>query len=144
MIRLSQRDPRWIAVKIGKSPYTIGQYGCTLTCVSMASDYYNEYKNPEWMAKNLSYTLDGRILWQSIAKKTGFKFLWRFYTFDKSTIAEAIKNPKKVCLLNVDRGYHWVLAIKAIPLTNSYIVANPWTGKSEIYSGVVGGAILTK
>jgi hypothetical protein len=145
MIKLSQRNPEWSSTILGPSKLTVGGYGCTTTCISMFSDYFSEYRNPGFLARNLSYTKDGLILWQSIEKVfKSFKFLWRFYTLDKSLISEALKNPNKVVLLNVDKGYHWVAAIKSIPLTDKYWVYNPWTGKSEIYSGIVGGAILIK
>lgn len=145
MIKLSQRDPRWSAIKLGKSQCSIYQYGCTTTCISMFSDYFGEYKDPGVLAKSLSYTKDGLILWPSIGQVfSKFKFLWRFYTLNKPLIADALKDPNKTVLLNVDRGKHWVAAIKAIPFTNSYYVYNPWNAKAEIYSGIVGGAILVR
>lgn len=147
MLRLSQRDPRWAAEKIGDSPYTVGRYGCTLTSVSMASDYFRCYKDPKWMARNLSYTKDGLILWQSIGKNLCFEFLWRFYTFNQKVIDRALKDPDQVCLLQV-QNYHWVVAVRKVPFTSTYVIADPWTGTTSTtlrYNNqVTGGAVLKR
>lgn len=142
---LSQKDPRWASVKLGQSTETIYKSGCTTTGISMLSDWYGCYKDPGYLAQHLSYTKSGLILWQSLEKVLGCcKFKWRFYTFDKKLIDTAIRSKNDTVLLNVDGGHHWVVALYPIPLTNKYWVANPWTSKKEMYSGVVGGALLTR
>lgn len=111
----------------------------------MFSDYFKEFKNPVILARSLDYTKDGKILWNSIGRVfRGFEFKWRFYTFDRVLIAEALKNPSKTVLLNVNGGKHWVSAVRAIPLTDKYWVYDPWDGKAKLYGGVVGGAVLMK
>lgn len=147
MIKLSQRDPKWCIppVYLGPSTCTVYQFGCTTTCISMFSDYFNEFKNPMILARSLEYTKEGYLLWNSIGRVfKGFQFKWRFYTFDKAIIAEALKNPAKTVLLNVDGGKHWVAAVRAIPFTKTYWVHDPWDGKAKLYGGVVGGAVLIK
>lgn len=144
MIKLSQRDPQWSSKKLGISPHTVGQYGCTTTAISAFSHWYGCYKDPGVLARSLSYTKTGLLIWSSIANVLCCKFKWRFYSFDKKMIDTALKSKDEVVLLNVDRGYHWVSALYPIPFTNKYYVMNPWTGKNEIYDGVVGGAILTR
>lgn len=141
---LSQRDPAWATKKIGQSNITVGQYGCTITCVSMSSDWFKCFQNPGWMAKYLKFTSGGLILWQSIADVLCFKFIWRGYpsNFKQGEIDEALKNPKKTCLLNVSNGKHWVLGIYRVPFSKTYWVADPWTGTKKFYSGVIGYAIL--
>ena len=145
MIKLSQRDPKWSSVKMGESQETLGKSGCTTTCISMFSDYFKQFKNPMILARSLEYTKEGYLLWNSIGRVfRGFEFKWRFYTFDKAIIAEALKNPSKTVLLNVDGGKHWVAAVRSIPLTSKYWVHDPWDGKAKVYGGVVGGAVLIK
>lgn len=143
MLTLSQRVPNG-ATKIGKTNTTLAQAGCTITCVAMSSSYFGEYKTNKELASALRFTADAKILWASIGEvfKT-FAFHWRFYTNDRATIVEALNNPNKTVLLNVDHGGHWVLAIRRM-YGDTYWVADPWTGTRKMYSGVVGGAVLVR
>jgi GH25 family lysozyme M1 (1,4-beta-N-acetylmuramidase) len=140
-IKLSQRDPKWNFKTIGETKMTIGAWGCTLTCVSMASSWFDCYKDPAWMAKNLRYTGTGLLYWQSIDEKTCFDFEWRFYKHDEKRIKEALDNPRKVCLLQV-YSRHWILATRKVPL--GYIAVDPWTGGYKYYltSSISGGCVL--
>lgn len=142
MIKLSQRDARWDWKTIGKSKSLIRNYGCTITSISMASDYFGCYHDPAWMAKNLSFQND-LVLWESINKVLCFGFQFRHYKNNKDVFIEAIKNPKTVLLLNV-YNRHWVIATKR--LIGSYMVVDPWTGKNKVFfdSSVSGGAVLSK
>ena len=137
---LSQRDPHWGEVNIGQSPLKIKDYGCTLTCVSMASMWFNCYHNPEWMAKNLSFTKDGKILWQSI-NKLCFQFIWRFYGLQEKMINAALAHPSQICLLEI-RKVHWVLGLSK--WGNYYRTADPWNGTTKLYhkSYVSGGSLF--
>jgi lysozyme len=139
-IKLLQRDSKWSSVTIGKSKSTIGQYGCTITCVAMASTWFNCYHDPAWMAKNLKFQND-LLIWSSINEKTCFDFEWRFYNCDHQRIREALNNNRKVCLLQV-YSRHWVLATSN--LYTGYWTADPWTGTSKYYpnSAISGGAVL--
>jgi len=139
-IKLSQRDPHWSFKTIGNSKSTIGAYGCTLTCVSMASSWFNCYQDPAWMAKNLRY-LNDLIIWQSINEKTCFDFEWRYYKNDQAKFKEAISNPRKICMLQVF-GRHWVLATSK--LWTGYTAVDPWTGTFKYYANtaVSGGTVL--
>jgi hypothetical protein len=139
-IKLSQRDPRWSFKTIGNSNSTIGQYGCTITCIAMASSWFNCYQDPGWMAKNLRF-LDDKILWQSIDEKTCFDFEWRFYKHDPLRISDGLNSINKICLLQV-YNRHWVVALKKVPF--GYWVADPWSGVGKFYSvsSISGGAIL--
>lgn len=147
MLILSQRDPKWSQTKIGKTNLKLSKIGCTTTCISMASSYFGEYKDPGILAQSLSYTGDGRILWPSIDKvfKT-IKFYWRGYAITPITTVEidyALKSKDKCIILNVDGGAHWVLGIRRIA-GGLYWVADPWSGTRKLYSGVVGYAIIER
>ena len=141
LIILSQQDPHWGFKPIGNSAYLIKDWGCVVTSISIASSWFGCYQNPGQIAKNLNFTADARILWQSISLKTCFQFEWRFYKHDAILIGDALKDPRKVCLLNV-YGRHWVLALRKLP--GGYWVADPWLGNKKFYltSAVSGGAIL--
>lgn len=142
MIKLSQRDPRWAGKTIGKSQSLMKDYGCTITSVSMASDYFGCYKDPAWLAKNLLFNND-LLLWQSINKVLCFRFSYRYYRLNLTVFANALKDPKTVLLLNV-YNRHWVIATKR--LIGSYMVVDPWTGTTKVYSdsSISGGTVLIK
>jgi lysozyme len=140
-IKLSQRDNRWGFKPIGNTAYLIKDWGCTITCISMASSWFNCFREPDWLAKNLRFTNDAKIYWQSINEKTCFDFEWRFYNCDHKKIREALSNDRKICLLNV-YNKHWVVATSN--LWTGYWTADPWTGGSKYYSNsaISGGAVL--
>jgi GH25 family lysozyme M1 (1,4-beta-N-acetylmuramidase) len=145
-IYLSQRDKEWGDDKIGNTPYLIKNLGCTITCISMASAWFNNYREPDWMARNLEFTPDAKVYWKSIDKVLDFKFEWRFYNFQKDRITEAIANPKKVCLFEIKKR-HWVVALRKsiVPGSTWYKVADPWTGAVNWVqiADISGGAVLT-
>jgi len=144
----SQRDPRWSYLKLGKSPCTVYQYGCTTSCIADGGTYYGEEIDPGQLSKRLEYTSTGLLLWQSIGKVfKRMQFFWRFYTHDEKLISEALKHPNKVVLLNVDRGKHWVFLLGKVPLLG-YRCMDPWAFPTKVryYKGteVSGGAVLIK
>jgi hypothetical protein len=141
----SQRDWKWRNKKIGQSNVTVGEKGCTLTDICMGGSFFGDTITPDRAAEDLEFTLDGRVLWASIDKLfRHMAFHWRFYSYDRNMADEALANPNKVMILNVDRGEHWVFALKRIPMTDMFWVADPWDGKKKVYRGVVGGAILKR
>lgn len=140
---LSQLDSRWGSKHIGQTDVLVRDKGCTIACISMASDYFRCFQNPGWMAKYLQFTNEAKVIWQSIAKVSCFKFEFRYYTYNEKACVEALKNPRKVCLLEIKKS-HWVLALNKIP--TGYWVADPWGGKRKIIlsSSVSGSAVLIK
>ena len=142
MVYLSQKDLRWGGKPIGNSKSLIKDFGCTITSISMASDYFGCFQNPGWMAKNLLFAVD-KVIWSSIRKVLCFGFEWRYYYHDQVKFAEAIKNLKKVCLLEIKKK-HWVIALKKIP--GGYWVADPWDSRRKfmLNSSVSGGSVLIK
>jgi len=106
-----QRDPKWRNKRIGQSNLTIGNYGCTISCLSMFSDWYKGYKDPSWMSENLKFTQDGKLLWQSITQSSlPMKFVYRYYKRDDKKILEILKSKDGVCLIEVNRN-HWVALV---------------------------------
>jgi len=143
MIHISQRDNKWGWKKIGNSNSLIRDYGCTITALAMGADYFGDYQNPGWMAKNLKFLVD-KIIWQSINKVLDFHFKFRYYKNETKIFGNAInKNPKQVVLLEIKRR-HWVIGTKR--LIGGYMVVDPWDAKSKFMfdSVVTGGTILEK
>jgi len=146
MIILNQCDKRWGWKPLGKSSETICKSGCVITGISMLSDWAKDYKDPAYLAKNLNFTKEGYLYWNSINNKTPLKFVWRGYpsNFKQSQVDEALKSKDGCILLNVMGGKHWVVGIYRVPFTNRYWVADPLSSTRKFYSGVIGYAILEK
>lgn len=140
---LSQRDPLWAGEYLGKSNSTVGRYGCTITSISMGTGYFNKWNSPKQLAKELEYTTDGLLIWGSLPKVTIFKLEKRFYGQKDELIQEALKNPRKICLIQVE-NYHWVLATGK-SLLGGYKMNDPWFGDKSTtkrYKSITGGAVL--
>jgi hypothetical protein len=142
MIILSQRDVRWAGKTIGNSKSLIKDYGCTITSISMLSDFYKCYHDPAWMAKNLTFLVD-KVLWNSISEKLCFKFVWRFYKYDEAKIWNALDGETTSCLLEIQKK-HWVVGIRKIG--NYYWCADPWTASRRLINKnlISGGATFKK
>lgn len=114
MLHLSQRDPKWSSVKIGKTNLRIHDWGCTLTGLSMLSSYFGCYKTPAEIARTPGlFTDQGLIIWTSINKLFGGKlnFEWRQVGRDDKRIKASLADPKKAVLIEVNSGKHWVVGI---------------------------------
>ena len=142
---LSQRDPKWSNVRLGDSIATIGRYGCTTTDISMALDFFGMYRTPAELARTLDYTKEGLILWDSLLK-VGLRLVKRADGRNDSDIRAALKDPKTVCLLQV-QGNHWVLAT-SVRWLGGYGIADPWYGDiattGRYKEQITGFAILRK
>ena len=148
MLLFSQNDPQWKKEKLGKTNLTCGQFGCTTSVIGDGGNWFGETITPYYLTKRLSYTNTGLIIWSSIGKVyKKMQFFWRFYKHDEKMIADALKHPDKVVLLNVDRGYHWVFLLGKVPFLG-YRCSNPYPfpAKTRYYkpSEVVGGAVLIR
>jgi len=128
MIKLSQRNPSWGGKTIGKSKSLLKDFGCTITSISMLSDWYGCFQNPGWMAKNLEF-LNDLVIWKSITEKLCFKFIWRQYGYNEKKIVDSLKGKTTSCILQV-KNVHWVVALRKIG--NYYWIADPWDGKRKL------------
>jgi hypothetical protein len=129
MQALSQRDPRWASEKLGTSYVTVGRYGCTITCLSMLSEYYKDFKTPRNLARYLKYTKDGRVIWDSLPAVLPFKLEKRLYRRDDERIKKSLKDPNRAVIFQVDY-HHWVVACGTYKFAPwIYRVADPWIGK---------------
>lgn len=145
---LSQRDPKWSQNHLGASQLTVGRYGCTTTCLSMIADYFGTFMSPGQIANHKSwYTPEGLILWNKLAiPKMAFES--REYVRNDVHIQEALKDPNRAVLLEVDNGQHWVVALRKTLLGNDYVVADPWFGDKRTacgaYKNVTGAAFFKR
>jgi len=148
MILFSQNDPAWKSIKMGLSNCTLGNFGCTTSCIATGGTWFGETFTPGELAKKLTYTKDGLIIWQSIEKVyKSMKFHWRFYKYDQVLIDQALKDPNKVVLFNVNHGKHWVFGLNKVPFIGYRAMdPYPFPSKKRFYSPaeIVGWCILTK
>jgi len=83
---LKQTNPKWSRIKMGKSNYTLGAYGCLTICICMAMERLRGYAaNPIDAAKNWNYSKDGYLSWNT--KFKGIEYNGKF-----PFILETIKN----------------------------------------------------
>lgn len=133
---LKQTDSRWGYLFLGLSGLTIGDYGCTLTCCSMAAN-----TTPDIAVKKASFDKNGCIIWESLIA-IGLKLIKRERNkWDNNEVLEAIKK-YGFCLgeLVHPSGYiHWVFMI------GNKKMIDPLSGKVEPvskYENYIGYCIL--
>lgn len=148
MIYLSQRDPRWSNKCLGNSTLTVGRYGCTTTCISMASDYFKCYQSPlEMASKSSNYTRDGLVIWQNL-RFSKMKFVRRYYGEQTAVIDEHLRHPDKAVILQVDNKAHWVIALRKNLIGKDYVCLDPWDGKKKdvkkAYKNITGFATFER
>lgn len=159
MLKLSQRDPKWAADRLGASTLTVGRYGCTTTCISMISDDFMCYKSPLELAHNANnYTPDGLVLWTKFNEtfRDKMRFVWRGYGYkgagyvtpmqDFSPLLKVLENPNQRVTLQVNNGAHWVKLVKKNLIGKDWTVIDPWDGKEcnvlARYGNITGYAIF--
>lgn len=128
---LSQRDPQWAGKKLGFSNLTIGNYGCTLTCLTMLLNYLGYSETPATVNDNLKKVgafTGALILWANVPKAyPKLKWVTRGYNYNNLTVWWQI-NIKKVPVMvevnaaRIGAAKHWVLFIGDAKM------ADPWTG----------------
>lgn len=149
-ILLAQGDKKWKNVKIGKSNVTVGGYGCLITSLAMFSSWYGLYKDPAWLAKNLSFTGDGSLYWNSITTSDlPFKFVWRAYSKNNEEVTRILMSEDSACAMEVvlSGGMHWC-ALVGYDARRGYKVADPYYNDycyvNERYGGYTGYAEIIR
>ena len=62
--RYGQNDPRWAAVRLGRSSDTVGSAGCTTCSMAMVESYVRGAAvTPAMMAAELTYSSSGTLYW---------------------------------------------------------------------------------
>lgn len=145
---LSQRDPQWAGERLGASTLTVGRWGCTTTCISMLSDYFGCYKSPVDISHNVNnYTKDGLVIWKNL-QFTKMKFDRREYGENAANILDALKDPNKAVILQVNHGAHWVVGLRKTLLGSDWVILDPWDGKKKnckaAYFNVTGAAYFSR
>jgi hypothetical protein len=147
---LSQRDTRWAEKTLGTKG-TIGDFGCTITCIGMAAGLNPDEVN-ERMKQVNGYADGNLVIWSKIKQAIPWlEFGWRNYTYETPEDNEKVKAAiakNGFCLVEVDfdglpnsRDNHWVLFI------GDGKMYDPWTGREVLttkYAIYRGFAIINK
>lgn len=140
---LKQSDPHWANVTLGQTTLPLRSKGCVVTSLAMADSYFRlDFKFPDQLAKELKFTADGLVMWESLPQALSFRLERRLNVYDSKVIDESLRDPKRAVILEVNHGQHFVLGLKRIPLTNTYWVADPLTGTKRLYNNVCGSVNL--
>src|SRR3990167_4289220 len=108
---LNQRDSRWANITLGTKG-TIGEFGCVITCISMASDLLPPEVNNRFNANGV-YANGNLVTWTKIQGAIPWlQFEWRGYTYENDKVSSAIQK-NGFCLVEVDGSRiggtkHWV------------------------------------
>ena len=149
----SQLNPLWRWNFLGTSKTTIGGYGCTISCLDMASN-----KNPGEVNKALQGVYKGfvnenggtssanLVNWTKIETALkNLRFIYRYKTYDNAVAKDAIKKYGFV-LAEVDwdgnpktpKDSHWIILVgnqqMYDPMTFPCRIEK--TGKYKIYKGL--------
>lgn len=122
MYRLSQRDSRWANIEVGTGGRSIGQVGCTITCLAMIGNTTPDIVNQKLKAVN-GYAQGNLVLWTKIKEALPqLQFLTRGYAYDNAVVAKNLP-----CLVEVNGapigGFrHWVVFI------GNQRLYDPWDG----------------
>lgn len=127
---LSQLNPEWSAKLIGKTPFTIGRWGCLITCISMLSDYYGVYKDPSELANALTFDKYGRLYWKtvnSVWPKIHHRI--RGDGFSATLLRAVLKSDDRSAVLELNHA-HWVVAVRPT-WYGHYIIVDPIDGRKK-------------
>lgn len=130
---LSQRDPKWANVTLGYGPGTIGQYGCTITAVTMLLNSKGAGLNPRQVndkMKDAGAFADNLVWWAKLPQAfPQITSVYKYYTYDNEIVKGLIKQgyPVVVCVDGspIGSSQHWVLYV------GDQTLLDPWDGKGK-------------
>ena len=133
----SQLDPLWKNKTFGAGA-TIGDYGCLLTCVSMASSYFGHYETPVSLADKVDFSGNLWIWGQLTAVYSDITYQGMKNTPDQLT-KEQMDEIRSI----IDAGYPVFLQIDVVPSTSTldehWVLAVDYNGDDFIIVNPYGG-----
>lgn len=112
---VGQRDKRWSWQKVGTGGYSIGQVGCTITCIANLLGVTPDYVNNMMKSKG-GYKYGNLVNWAMLPKVFPDRIAsaYRYYSYDNAIALKAIER-NKFLLVEVDGrpigapgGKHWI------------------------------------
>lgn len=131
---LSQRDARWGKLLLGFNTdpqYSIGNYGCLITCLAMATDLTPDVVNEKLKSVNGFEPGSGELVWSKVKEYLPLDFQTP-QAYDNDKVKQQIQD-NGFCVVWVDfdgkistpNDMHWVLYIGNQQLIDS------WTGTTK-------------
>ena len=131
-ILISQNDPKWKHVLLGTSNLTLGQAGCTITCVGMkfgiTPDFINARLNslPKDTLGNTGYVAGNLLYWLRLAEALpGVKFVYKYNEYKNDIVLKNLPCLVKVDGAKIGGDRHWVLFI------GNQRMYDPWDGTEK-------------
>lgn len=135
---LSQRDERRKDIKLGTSSKTIGQAGCTITCLASILGLTPEEVN-EKLTNNGGYADGNLVIWDQLPKIfPQIKSATRVWEYDNETVKNNLPCLVEVNGSRIGADKHWVV------YCGNQQMMDPWYGniKSTSYYHPTGYAIV--
>ena len=132
---LSQRDPRWRRKRLGFSRLSIGNYGCTITCLTMlinhetGKNYGVDEVNDR--LKRVRAFSGALVIWSRVPLAfPDLSWVKRGWNYSNATVAYYVyllRQPVcvQVAAASIGAWRHWVLYLGGRKM------ADPWTGRIE-------------
>lgn len=127
-ILLSQNNPKWKNKQLGTSKLSIGQAGCTISCIAMKFNTTPDHVNERINVVD-GYLNENLIIWKKLeAALPGVIFKYKYASYDNDLVKANIP-----CLVEVDGtpiggARHWVLFI------GDHKIYDPWDGTEKLTS----------
>lgn len=136
-----QRDPRWGAIRLGASSYTMAGAGCAVTACAMVASVVEPELTPlelaEWLNSNGGFTSGGLLYWNKVAQYVnGLDFvqyhLWRDVAADLSLLKTTLQNGPQVVQVDFRPATsaldsHFVTAVSFTEDGTDLNIIDPWT-----------------
>lgn len=133
---LSQRDPKWANIKLGFGTGTIGQFGCTITAITMllnskGANLTVDKVNQTMKDKGAFGGDPANLVWwaklpQAFPQITS---VYKYYSYDNEVVKGLINQgyPVVVCVDGspIGASQHWVLYV------GDQTLLDPWDGKGK-------------
>ena len=107
--------------------------------------YSEKITTPDRICAKLGYLLNGMLDWSSL-KNIGLKLIYRSSVRNDEAANEALSNPDRFAVLEINHGAHFVLVVgRKLPLLG-YRVYDPFYGdRAYRYNSVITGCrIISK
>ena len=165
-----QRDSRWASKLLGYNtnlPYTIGNYGCLITCFSMYLTAIGKAETPDTVNEKIKalkdgngnpngFTGGGNLVWASPERIWGIKCIYQSPYYDGPLTAQGKakmkalldENRSLICHVDFDPNdpdddMHWVLVTDY--KDDDFYCNDPWTGQHinvDAYGGSPERAVI--
>lgn len=130
----SQNDPKWKDEQLGYCPgYTIGGWGCAITCAAMVYNYYSSnYTNPSKLNQCLKekggYAEGCNIIWGNNCQP--FSLPWSFVA-TTNALSKKLENYPVIVWDNCKYQTHFLVAIEKSG--NDFLVIDPIDGQAKLF-----------